>query len=177
MHSCSARSSGTARRAQLNCPVRQISRQRSQSSGFMSSTFDVGPAMPALLTSTSRPPSFEVASAKRLRTAARSDTSHRDQEIAGSLAVSADNAGSSTSQVWTLAPSPTNARAIASPMPPAPAVTRTRKPLMSRFMVTPGSHFAIQFGAIAAVRGTMRTVIRSSGSRRAPPCPICRSRA
>src|ERR1700686_4807621 len=67
---------GTARRVQLNCPVRQISRQRSQSSGFISSIFAVGPAMPALLTSTSRPPSFASAAANRFFTAARSETSH-----------------------------------------------------------------------------------------------------
>src|SRR5258708_13037005 len=93
------RKCGTARRVQLNWPVRQISRQRSQSSGFISSILDVGPAMPALLTSTSRPPSFVRASANSLWTAARSETSHGVAVIAGSLVASADNAISSTSQV------------------------------------------------------------------------------
>src|SRR3979490_594131 len=93
------RSSGTASRVQLNCPVRQIARQRSQSSGFISSTLDVGPAIPALLTSTSRPPSFATASANRLFTAARSETSQGVDVIAGSLDASAYNAISSTSQV------------------------------------------------------------------------------
>src|SRR3954469_11424778 len=86
------RSSGTASRAQLNWPVRQISRQRSQSSGFISSTLEVGPATPALLTSTSRPPSFSAASANSFFTAARSETSQRDHVIAGSLDESSDNA-------------------------------------------------------------------------------------
>ena len=48
---------GTARRVQLNWPVRSMARQRSQSSGLISSTRPVGPAMPALLTRQSRPPS------------------------------------------------------------------------------------------------------------------------
>src|ERR1700709_2959230 len=93
------RSKGTASRVQLNCPVRQISRQRSQSSGFISSTREVGPATPALLTSTSRPPSFATASANSFWTALRSDASHDDHVIAGSLDESSDNAISSTSQV------------------------------------------------------------------------------
>src|SRR4030081_1621610 len=92
------RSKGTASRVQLNCPVRQISRQRSQSSGFISSTLAVGPATPALLTSTSRPPSFATASANRFFTAERSETSHGVDVISGSLAVSADSAISSISQ-------------------------------------------------------------------------------
>src|SRR5580704_7204776 len=131
------RKCGTASLVQLNCPVRQISRQRSQSSGFISSTFDVGPAMPALLTSTSRPPSFASASANRLFTAARSETSQRVEVIAGSLVASADSAASSTSQVWTRAPSAAKRRAIARPMPLPPAVTSTRKPLSSRSMIAP----------------------------------------
>src|SRR5580698_8741866 len=93
------RNSGTASRVQLNWPVRQISRQRSQSSGFISSTLEVGPAMPALLTSTSRPPSFAVASANNFLTAARSETSHTVEVMAGSLDASAASAASSTSQV------------------------------------------------------------------------------
>src|ERR1700754_4110094 len=86
------RSKGTASRAQLNCPVMQISRQRSQSSGFISSTFEVGPAIPALLTSTSRPPSAAVASENRVLTAARSDTSHTVCVSDGSLDLSEERA-------------------------------------------------------------------------------------
>src|SRR6201746_247902 len=93
------RSKGTASRVQLNCPVRQISRQRSQSSGFISSTLAVGPATPALLTSTSRPPSFVMASANSFCTAIRFDTSQRLDVIAGSEDASSANAVSSTSQV------------------------------------------------------------------------------
>src|ERR1700730_18571397 len=90
---------GTVTRVGFNWPVRQISRQRSQSSGFISSTLEVGPAMPALLTSTSRPPSLASASANRIFTAERSETSHDVCVIAGSLEASADSAISSTSQV------------------------------------------------------------------------------
>src|SRR4030088_884290 len=93
------RNSGTASRVQLNWPVRQISRQRSQSSGFISSTLEVGPATPALLTSTSRPPRFAIASANRFFTADQSETSHGVAVIVGSLAASAESAISSTSQV------------------------------------------------------------------------------
>src|SRR5260370_14165846 len=93
------RKCGTASGVQLNCQVRQISRQRSQSSAFISSTLDVGPAMPALLTSTSRPPSFSTASANSFWTADRSETSQGVDVIAGLLAASADSAISSTSQM------------------------------------------------------------------------------
>src|ERR1035441_480487 len=82
------RSKGTASRVQLNCPVRQMSRQRSQSSGFISSTLEVGPAMPALLTSTSRPRRFPVASSNSRLTALRSETSHLVWVMEGSLAAS-----------------------------------------------------------------------------------------
>src|ERR1700712_486896 len=92
------RKCGTASRVQLNCPVRQISTQRSQSSGLMSSIFAVGPATPALLTSTSSPPSFATDSANRIFTADRSETSHGVAVMVGSLAVNSDNAILSTSQ-------------------------------------------------------------------------------
>src|SRR3979411_1000344 len=92
------RRSGTASRVQVNCPVRQISRQRSQSSGFISSTLEVGPATPALLTRTSRPPSFAVASANRFFTADRSETSQGVDVIAGRLFARAADAISFTSK-------------------------------------------------------------------------------
>src|SRR3954468_22134999 len=144
------RKCGTASRVQLNCPVRQISTQRSQSSGLMSSIFAVGPATPALLTSTSSPPSFAIASENRAFTAVRSETSQGVAVMAGSLAASSDKAVLSTSQVWTLAPSAANRRAIASPMPPAPAVTSTRKPLISRSMIAPNGCLKILVGETAA---------------------------
>ena len=59
---------GTARRTQLNWPVMSMARQRSQSSGLISSTLPVGPAMPALLTRQSRPPSAFSASSNSLAT-------------------------------------------------------------------------------------------------------------
>src|SRR5258705_8264068 len=49
------------------------------------------------------------------------------------MLASARNALASTSHTCTRAPSATNARAISSPMPPAPAVTRTRRFLIPRF--------------------------------------------
>src|ERR1700722_14337549 len=90
---------GTARRVQLNCPVRQISEQRSQSSGFISSTLAVGPAIPALLTRTSSPPSVLMASSNSFPTAVRSATSQGVWVIDGSLDARADSAARSTSQV------------------------------------------------------------------------------
>ncbi len=51
-----ARSAGMARRAQWNIAARSIRNVASSSSGFTSSTRAVGPAMPALFTSTSSPP-------------------------------------------------------------------------------------------------------------------------
>src|SRR4051794_19813378 len=93
------RKCGTASLVQLNWPVRHICRQRSQSSGFISSILEVGPAIPALLTRTSSPPSFASASANRFLTACRSETSHAVEVIAPSLAARADSAVLSTSQV------------------------------------------------------------------------------
>ena len=125
---------GTARRTQLNWPVMSMARQRSQSSGLISSTLPVGPAMPALLTRQSSPPSAFSAASNRRATAARSETSHTVQVSCGSDLARAASASWSTSQMCTLAPSRTKARAISSPMPAAPAVTSTRKPLMPRSM-------------------------------------------
>ncbi len=70
------RSSGTARRTQLNCPVRSIAMQRSHSSGSIASTLPVGPAMPALLTRQSSPPRRCSPSSKKRCDAGRDDTSH-----------------------------------------------------------------------------------------------------
>ena len=95
--------------------------------------------MPALLTRQSRPPSFFRASSNSLATCARSDTSQTDCVRAGSLLATAASAWLSTSQMCTLAPSRTKAREISSPMPDAPAVTSTRRPLMPRSMRFPPS--------------------------------------
>ena len=56
-----ARSAGTARRAQWNMASRSIFSVRVSASGVTSSTRAVGPAMPALFTSTSRPPRCAMA--------------------------------------------------------------------------------------------------------------------
>jgi len=85
----------------------------------MSSTLAVGPAMPALLTSTSRPPSLACASWNNRSTSA-------------SFATSASVSGfvfGSTSHMCTRAPASRNVCTIERPMPAPPAVTMTRKPL------------------------------------------------
>ena len=92
--------------------------QRSQSSGRMSSTLAVGPAMPALLTSTSRPPqdllhileqALDVVELRHVGDGLR----HRGKLLLGSAA----RAFSSTSQICTRAPCSTKVRAITRPMP------------------------------------------------------------
>src|SRR5438552_6654930 len=108
---------------------------RAQSAGSISSQRAVGPAIPALLTSTSRPPSVRSASSKRRATAARSATSQTLRVKVASEVASASSALLSTSHTCTRAPSRTNARAVASPMPLAPAVTRTRASFSWRSMV------------------------------------------
>src|SRR6267143_1472415 len=105
-------------------PFRSTAMQRSQSSGRMSSTLAVGPAMPALFTSTSRPPRVRF-------------TSSKSRSTSGSFATSATVYGmlpclrafSSTSQTWTRAPWSAKVWAMTRPMPAPPAVTSTRSPL------------------------------------------------
>src|SRR6202035_6087101 len=72
-----ALSIGTAKCAQRNCPVRQTSMVRRQSSGLISSTPPVGPAIPALLISASSPPSEALTSSNKRATSASEDTSAR----------------------------------------------------------------------------------------------------
>src|SRR5215212_4260253 len=112
--------------------------QRSQSSGLMSSTLAVGPAMPALLTSTSSPPRACPASWNNRSTCVTCDTSARVVPTDGSSFRKADSASSSTSQMCTLAPCSTKVRAIARPIPDAPAVTTTRSPLAEYSMASSG---------------------------------------
>src|SRR4051812_42207695 len=110
---------------------RSTAMQRSQSSGRMSSILAVGPAMPALFTSTSRPPRFFFTSSNRRSTCATSATSALQRKISlGSEA----SALSSTSQTCTRAPFVRKVRAISRPIPAAPAVTRTRSPLADNSM-------------------------------------------
>src|SRR3954467_3385634 len=106
--------------------LRSTAMQRSHSSGRISSILAVGPAMPALLTSTSRPPRVFFTSSNRWSTCATSDTSALQRKI--SLGRE-ESAFSSISQTWTRAPCVTKVRAISRPIPAAPAVTRTRRPL------------------------------------------------
>src|SRR5688500_10233661 len=112
-------------------PFRSTSMQRSQSSGRMSSTLAVGPAMPALFTSTSSPPRFFFTSPNRRSTSARLATSALTRKISGGRAA---RALSSTSHTWTRAPCVIKVRAISRPIPAAPAVTRTRSPLADKSM-------------------------------------------
>src|SRR5262249_22088800 len=117
-------------------PLRSTPMQRSQSSGRMSSTFAVGPVMPALLTRTSSPPRWRSTSANRRSTSAMFATSARVRLIAcGSSA----SARSSISHTCTRAPCSRKVCAIARPMPAAPAVTRTRISLAERFTAVDNS--------------------------------------
>src|SRR6267142_6731072 len=112
-------------------PFRSTAMQRSQSSGRMSSTLAVGPAMPALLTSTSRPPRWRCTSSNRRSTSANFATSARDRVIpSGSCPI----ALASTSHTCTRAPSSRNVCAITRPIPAAPAVTSTRSPVAESLM-------------------------------------------
>src|SRR3954451_3987421 len=128
-------SHGIACCAQRNWPVRLTASVRVQSDNSTSSQAAVGPAMPALLTSASSPPNADVAVSNRRTTAAESATSHTFDVSWGSLDATARSACSSMSQMTTRAPSRTNARAVARPMPDAPAVTSTRKPSSFRSIV------------------------------------------
>src|SRR6266850_140529 len=112
-------------------PFRSTAMQRSQSSGRMSSTLAVGPAMPALLTSTSRPPRWRCTSSNRCSTSRRSATSARLCVI---LPGSCPSALASTSHTCTRAPSSRNVCAITRPIPAAPAVTSTRSPVAESLM-------------------------------------------
>src|SRR5918994_1315640 len=115
-------------------PFRSIAMQRSQSSGRMSSTFAVGPAMPALLISTSSPPRNFFTSANSRSTSSSRETSATLCETAGSCFFVLASAFSSTSQMCTFAPCSEKVRAITRPMPAAPAVTSTRRPLAENSM-------------------------------------------
>jgi len=97
----------------------------------MSSTFAVGPAIPALLTRTSRPPSSRPTSTKSRSTSANKATSARVRVI---FAGSDLSAASSISHTCTRAPWSTKVCAMARPIPAAPAVISTRLPLAERFI-------------------------------------------
>src|SRR5688572_11362974 len=115
-------------------PLRSTAMQRSQSSGRMSSTLAVGPAMPALFTRTSRPRSCFFTSSNKRSTSSSFATSASVCETVGSCFFVLASAFSSMSQMCTRAPCSTNVREITRPMPAAPAVTRTRRPLAENSM-------------------------------------------
>src|SRR3954447_11851164 len=83
--------------------------------------------MPALLTSTSSPPSRAAAASTAARTPASSVTSARTYPTAGRPSGAVPSRSSTT----TLAPAAVNAVTIAKPMPEAPPVTRTLTPSRS----------------------------------------------
>jgi diguanylate cyclase (GGDEF)-like protein len=142
--------SGMAFLVQLNMPVRSMAMQRSQSSGEISSTLPVGPAMPALLTSTSRPPSAFCTSTNRRSTSERTETSAFVRPMSLSSAASAL---SSTSQTKTRAPASRNVRAVARPIPAAPAVMSTlnpSSPLLNAYLL-PVITSALTLGKVATL--------------------------
>jgi hypothetical protein len=117
---------GMARRVTSNVALRLTATTASHSVGGYSSTGAVGPEMPALLTSTSRPPSDASRSPNITETASRLVMSQTLPVIAAADAVTAETASPSASATCTRAPAATNARVMARPIPPAPPVTRTR---------------------------------------------------
>jgi hypothetical protein len=98
----------------------------SSASGVTSSTRAVGPAMPALLTSTSSPPSAATALSTN---ASHSETAPASARIP--LCPHAARAPSSTSETNTAAPHAAKLSAMTLPMPLAPALMATRSPLRS----------------------------------------------
>jgi hypothetical protein len=94
----------------------------------------VGPAMPALLTITSRPPSFVSTSPNRRATAASSAKSATVVTTPECALAKPASASGSISQISTLASASMKPRAIAAPMPAEPAVTSTRSPGRGRIL-------------------------------------------
>ena len=119
-------SSGIANRVTLKVPVRLICITSSQAAGSKASTGAVGPEMPALFTSTSKPPSEAMAAGTASSMSAPFDRSHTEVWTPGVALASAANASPSRSSTKTRAPAAAKAAAISRPMPDAPAVTRTR---------------------------------------------------
>ena len=101
---------------------------RRQSAAVISSTPPVGPAMPALLTRRSRPPSPSRTASNSAATSASLATSAWLAPWPGWARRKSSSAASATSQMWTRAPCAISWSAIARPMPEAPAVTSARRP-------------------------------------------------
>ena len=104
-------------------PSRLTPRHWCQASRSMSSIAAVGPLMPALAQSTSRPPQAAAISSNKICIPASELASETEPRMpAGSAAIIA----ASTSVTQTRSPCAAKACAITRPMPLAPAVTRTR---------------------------------------------------
>ena len=121
-----ARSAGMARREQWNMLSTSIRSVASSSSGVTCSTSLVGPAMPALLTSTSRPFRCPIAASMKPSHSAATPASAR-MPACPQLASEA----SSTSETNTSAPQAAKLSAMTLPIPLAPAVMATRRPVRS----------------------------------------------
>src|SRR6478672_7546181 len=119
-------SNGIACCVTLKVPWRFTPTTAAKAPASYSSTGAVGPAMPALLTSTSSPPSSLLTSPKRAATASGLLTSVTDPVMFANSPVTALTASALMSAMCTLAPAAANALAVASPIPLAPAVMSTR---------------------------------------------------
>src|SRR5918992_5123833 len=113
---------GKAARATRTMPNTLTSNTRRHSSSSLSSTVPCAPT-PALLTSTSRPPRWSVARATPAHTAAASVTS--------AITPYSGTGGLRRSRQATAASRVASSRAVASPMPDAPPVTRALIPANS----------------------------------------------
>src|SRR5262245_52349893 len=125
-----------------------MSMVRRQSSGEISSTPAVGPAMPALLISPSRPPSEAFASTKKRSTSDSLETSALVAPWPGWAFRKSARNSSETSHTWIRAPCPISMSAMARPIPEAPAETTTRKPGLR-----PSTHFFPASSAIFVLLG------------------------
>jgi hypothetical protein len=113
---------GGAARTRRAVPTRLTSRTRCHSSSVTSLTPPVEP-MPALETTTSRPPSRSATSATASRTKGSLPTSQGISSMCSS-----GSASGCRSRDATAAPRARNARTVARPIPLAPPVTRARTP-------------------------------------------------
>ena len=134
---------GIANRLTSNMAVRLTATTLSQASGGICSTGSVSPAMPALLISTSSPPSAVTASGTMRSISARTAMSQWLAITPGISWTIASIALSSMSQMKTCAPLAAKARANSRPMPAAPAVINTfcgmGSPGWQLLLFTPGA--------------------------------------
>src|SRR6476620_1004768 len=133
-----SRSRGRACLMQKNWPWMLTSKVAFHAAASRDSRGPVGPAMPALLTRTSRPPISSRTVSMSSRTWPSSETSLTAARSPLTRALS--TASGSMSVTKTAAPSSRNLLAMARPMPLAPAVTRMR--LAVKSMSSPCSEMA-----------------------------------